>query len=199
METTLLLANILSWIAVLALAAIVYALSRQIGVLHERIKPVGALALGKSIQVGERAPSFQLPSLNGGAVQLGGQNHRGQATLLFFTSPTCPVCKTLLPVLKSIKLQERDWLRVVLASDGAAPEHQDFIQSQHLEDLPYLLSTELGMAYQISKLPYGVLINAQGHVAAHGLLNNREHIESLFELHRRPLGRHTHHPEAAHV
>ena len=40
------------------------------------------------------------------------------------------------------------------------------------------------MAYQISKLPYGVLIDSKGQVTAHGLINNREHIESLFEAFR---------------
>jgi len=183
METTLVISNIVSWIAIVLLAVMVYALSRQIGVLHERIKPVGALALGKSIQVGENAPAFQLPSLNGGAIQLGGQNVQDKANLVFFTSPTCPVCKTLLPVLKSVGTHERDWLRIAFASDGTEAEHLEFIKANHLEDYPYLLSAELGMAYQISKLPYGVLINANGKVSAHGLINTREHLESLFELH----------------
>lgn len=183
METTLIFSNILSWIIIVVLAVMVYALSRQIGVLHERIKPVGALSLGRSIQVGEEAPLFQVPSLTGGRVRLGGQSPSGTATLIFFTSPTCPVCKSLLPVLKHIVETERDWLRVVFASDGVEGEHQQFIIDNSLQDYPYLLSTEVGMAYQISKLPYGVLINKQGSVSAHGLVNNREHLESLLELH----------------
>lgn len=183
MEMTLILSNIISWIAIVILSVMVYALSRQIGVLHERIKPVGALALGKSIQVGETAPTFQLPSLTGGAIQLGGSSANGKATLLFFTSPTCPVCKTLLPVLKKVDSQENDWLKVVLASDGHESEHLAFIKENKLDNFPYLLSPEVGMAYQVSKLPYGVLVDASGKVSAHGLVNNREHLESLFELH----------------
>lgn len=182
MEMTLLLSNIISWFAIVILSVMVYALSRQIGVLHERIKPVGALALGKSIQVGETAPTFNLPSLTGGAVKIGGVNNK--ATLLFFTSPTCPVCKTLIPVLKKVDSQENDWLKVVLASDGNESEHLASIANNKLQKFPYLLSPEVGMAYQISKLPYGVLIDATGKVSAHGLVNNREHLESLFVLHR---------------
>jgi hypothetical protein len=37
------------------------------------------------------------------------------------------------------------------------------------------------MAYQIGKLPYGVLIDEYGRVASHGLVNSREHLDSLFE------------------
>lgn len=160
---------------------VVVALARQIGVMHERIKPVGALSLGKVIKAGETAPAFTLPSLTGGSVTLGGAAALGQSTLLFFLSPTCPVCKTLLPVLKSVRDSEMGWLRVVFASDGTESEHQAFIQRYDLDAFPYLNSMEVGVAYQIGKLPYGVLISAEGVVVAHGLINNREHLESLFE------------------
>jgi methylamine dehydrogenase accessory protein MauD len=181
MFEALIVSNLIGWIFLLGMAVAMLALARQIGVLHERIKPVGALSLAKVIKAGEAAPRFNLPSLTGGAVVLGGEAARKQATLLFFLSPTCPVCKILLPVLKSVQTQERHWLRVVFASDGVEGEHLEFIKLHALEDFPYVLSMEVGMAYQIGKLPYGVLIAADGKVAAHGLINNREHVESLFE------------------
>lgn len=49
---------------------------------------------------------------------------------------------------------------------------------------PYILAPELGMSYAIGKLPYAVLLDPQGVVASQGLVNSREHIESLFESHR---------------
>lgn len=181
MNEALLISSVVSWVVLLGLAVVVYALARQIGVLHERIKPVGALSLGKVIKPGEAAPAFTLPSLNGGAVTLGGTDAANKATLLFFLSPTCPVCKTLLPVLKSAQATERRWLRIVLASDGHAVEHEAFVGGHGLNGFPYLLSAEVGMAYQIGKLPYGVLIDEHGRIASHGLVNSREHLDSLFE------------------
>ena len=53
---------------------------------------------------------------------------QSQATLGFFLAPTCPVCKKLIPVLKALVKDEGRGLRVVLASDGAAPEHLAFVQ-----------------------------------------------------------------------
>ena len=184
MTIALVISNIVSWIGIVALGVMVFALSRQIGVLHERIKPVGALSLGKAIQVGDTAPVFHENSLTGGMVRVGGEDITDKSTLLFFMSSTCPVCKTLMPALKSIGNQASDWLKLVFASDGHEAEHMDVIREHDLRDYPYLLSSEVGMAYQISKLPYGVLIDSQGQVAAHGLINNREHVESLFEAFR---------------
>jgi methylamine dehydrogenase accessory protein MauD len=171
----------LSWLAIIGLLVTVLALTRQIGLLHERIRPVGALSLGKVIKVGDEAPVFNLPSLTGGALSLAGFDAGGLSTLLFFLSPTCPVCKTLLPVLKSAQAKERAWLRVILASDGDEAEQLSFIRREGLNEFPYLLSPEVGMSYQIAKLPYGVLIDASGKVTAHGLINTREHLDSLFE------------------
>ena len=176
----LIISNIISWLAIVGLSILVFALARQVGVLHERINPVGALSLGKVIEAGKDAPKFTLPSLNGGMVDIGGVDEQGQSTLLFFLSSSCPVCKTLLPILKGIQQQE-PWLKLVFASDGDEAEHRRFIVQHDLAGFPYLLSSEMGMTFQISKLPYGVLIDADGIISAHGLINNREHLESLFE------------------
>lgn len=183
MIETLIISGIVTWIVLGGLTVALIALARQIGVLHDRIKPVGALSLGKAIKAGETAPEFVLPSLSGGSVTIGGQSAAGKSTLLFFLSPTCPVCKTLLPALRSLRVQENKWLRVVLASDGGEAEQRAFLEQHALDEFAYVLSRELGMAYQISKLPYAVLIDSEGSVAAHGLINNREHLESLFEAH----------------
>lgn len=174
----LIISNVLLWVTVLCLVLVVLALSRQIGVLYERVAPMGALTMDKGPAVGEAAPRFELPDLRGQTVAVGGA--RAHSQLLFFLSPSCPVCKKLLPILKSVAQTEAGWLRVVLASDGEMPEHLLFYQQAALQTFPYLLSTELGMKFQISKLPYAVLIDETGVVRAKGLINSREQLESLF-------------------
>jgi methylamine dehydrogenase accessory protein MauD len=167
MLEALVISQILLWVLVLSMALMMLALLRQVGVLHERIAPMGALTLDRGPREGEAAP------------QLGGP--RDRSTLLFFLSPTCPVCKKLLPIVKSIQQAEKSWLDVVLASDGEPVEHERFIRVQHLEDFPYVLSADVGMTYRIGKLPYGVMIDDAGVIRAKGLLNTREHLESLIE------------------
>jgi methylamine dehydrogenase accessory protein MauD len=181
MTSTLIISNIILWILVLVLVAVVFALVRQIGVLYERVAPAGALMAGKGLKTGELAPVFDLQTLQGQAFRLGGERSDGKSTLLFFLSPSCPVCKTLLPVLQAMRKSEADWLEIVLASDGDEKEHRAWLKRQKLESWPYLLSPQLGMTMQVAKLPFGALIDEKGILCARGLVNSREHIESLFE------------------
>jgi methylamine dehydrogenase accessory protein MauD len=44
-----------------------------------------------------------------------------------------------------------------------------------------VLSSELGMTYRVSKLPYAVLIDEEGRIRAKGLVNTREHLESIIQ------------------
>lgn len=185
MIAALSVAIVVQWILLVALCGAVLLLFRQVGMLHERLGPVGALSLPGGIAVGDPAPSFHLKAVDGSIVELGGAEAGGRDTLIFFLSPRCPMCKSLIPIVKSISQEESRTLRVVLASDGDEELQQKMIRDERLEAFPLLLSTELGMAYAVSKLPYAVLIKADGAVAAKGLINNREHLESLFEARRR--------------
>ncbi len=181
MENILLVSNVILWVLVIGLAVTVFALARQIGVLYERIAPAGALMISQGPAVGDVAPEFELETLDGQRLKLGGIPPSNKSTLLFFLSPNCPVCNTLIPVLKSIKRDESQWLDIVLASDGEVDKQRAFVQRKELAQFPYVLSTELGMTYQVAKLPFAVLIDEQGVLRAKGLTNNREHLESLFE------------------
>ena len=175
---SLLVSNALLWILMLAVIVALWALARQIGVLYERIAPMGALITDSGPKLGEAAPRFELPALNGTTVAIGGERPKSQ--LLFFLSPTCPVCKKLLPVLKSASHAERAWLDVVLASDGEATQHLAFYGDARLIEFPYVLSADLGMIYRVSRLPYAVLMDEKGIIRAKGMINTREHLESLF-------------------
>ena len=185
MSDALVVSQVVLWVAVVLLAGVVAALARQIGVLYERVAPAGALMAARGPRVGEAAPVVQADVLGGGTHAFGAPRTDGRSTLGFFLSPTCPVCKQLLPALRSVARRERGWLDVVLASDGPHAEHEPFVRREGLEPFPYLLSAPLGIAYEVGRLPYAVLIDAGGIVRAKGLVNSREHLESLFEAHER--------------
>lgn len=184
----LVVSNIVLWFVVLALLVALLAVIRQLGILHERIAPTGALMLAKGLKVGEPAPQISVEDLDGAPRRIGPPSSGARATLLMFVSPTCPVCKSLLPVLKSSLVAERDWLDIVLASDGDLPSQREFVQSQKLGSFPYVVSTPLGVTYQVSRLPFAVLIDAEGILRARGIVNSREHLESIFEAKRLGFG-----------
>jgi methylamine dehydrogenase accessory protein MauD len=182
MTEMLLVSNLVLWVLVIMLALIVLALARQVGILHERVAPAGALQPVEGPKVGELTEAMQLEDLEGGSVTVGGENADGLATFVLFISPTCPVCRSLVPTAKSLARKEASRMRLVFASDGDSREqHVAYARDLALDDYPYVLSQALGMTYQVSKLPFALLIGADGTLQSKGLVNTREHLESLVE------------------
>jgi len=180
----MLTSQILLWVAVILEGLLIAALARQVGILHERIAPAGALTLPQGVAVGERMTPMTLSDMGGQPVTIGG-DRAGRSQLLFFASPDCPMCKSLLPVLRSATKAEAGWLDVVVAGDGAAAGYRAMVRDHRLDHVPVVLSEALGRALGVAKLPYAVLLDEQGRVASLGLVNSREHLESLFEAKER--------------
>lgn len=176
--TSITISNALLWVLMLGVIVALWALARQVGILYERVAPMGALITDAGPKLGEASPQFDLPSLGGATIAIGGERPKSQ--LIFFLSPTCPVCKKLLPILRSASQAEKNWLDVVVASDGDSTQHLAFYRDAKLEQFPYVLSADLGMTYRVSRLPYAVLLDEHGVIRAKGLINNREQLESLF-------------------
>ena len=131
-------------------------------------------------KVGELTAAMDLHGLTGEPVRVGGAVPEGLATLLLWVSPTCPVCKALVPTARSLATHER--YRLVFASDGGKPEsHRAYVKSLGIEKYPYVLSQALGVSYAVSKLPFAALIGADGILKSKGLVNTRDHLESLVE------------------
>ena len=179
----ILTSQVLLWVAVVVLAVLVAALARQVGILHERIAPAGALTLHQRLQVGDRPEPQALVAQDGTRLTIGGT--RAGAQLVFFAAPDCPVCKVLLPVLRSVAKDEGGGsegggLELVLAGDGDAGAYRAMAAEHGLGAVPLVLSEALGRTFGVAKLPYAVLLDEAGRLAAMGLVNNREHLESLF-------------------
>jgi methylamine dehydrogenase accessory protein MauD len=177
--TFLIASNILLWVALLGMTAVVLGLTRQIGLLHERSSPMGAMITDHGPDIGDPAPEFDLPDYFGQSVRIGGASAEARPTLLMFTAPSCPVCDKLFPIIKSIAKAEK--IAVTMISDGAPEEHARFLETHDLGQIRYVVSAEIGMAFQVGKIPYGVLLDAEGVIRSKGLTNTREHLESLLE------------------
>ncbi len=131
--------------------------------------------------VGQAAPVIDVETWSGEHLQIGAAQSGGLSTLVLFVSPSCPICRVLLPILDSLQSAEGASLQILLASDGPREEHEEFVVSLGARGESYILSRELGLQYEVAKLPYAVLIDNEGTLVARGLVNSREHLESLFE------------------
>lgn len=183
MADGLLVSHVLLWCLVLVLALVVLALARQVGVLSERVAPAGALMPTSGPKVGDRTQPTTYRDLAGSEITVGGPGPDGRATLLLWVSPSCPICRTLVPTAISLAQAER--FRLVFASDGDDPEaHRAYVRDLRIVDFPYVVSTALGLGYAVGKLPFAALIGADGTLRGKGLVNTREHLESLVEAMR---------------
>ncbi len=165
-------------IAVVVLSLILLGTIRQVGVLHERIAPLGAMVTSAGPAIGSTMEPRTWPLLDGTLITLPAKGKRH--TLLFFLSPKCPVCKKLLPAIFDLRRRETDWLDLVLSSDGDAVQHRAFVQKEGLGDIPYILSGELGHILRVSNLPFATILDSAGKIVSKGLVNSREQIESLL-------------------
>lgn len=168
----------LLWVVVLVLSLTVLALARQIGVLHERVAPAGALLNAAGPGVGERSPRLELPSLAGDRVTIGASLPAGRALLMLFVSATCPICKKLIPVAQDFARTER--LEVLFVGDSDLAEQQRLVAQFGIDPRRFVNGPQIGLAYRVDKLPYAVLLDHEGLISAKGLVNSREHFESLI-------------------
>jgi methylamine dehydrogenase accessory protein MauD len=179
MNTMLLISYFALWAVVLLLVAALAVLARQIGVLHERLRPKGARMTNVGPEIGEVMPVRAATDIFGREVELGGT--RGKPLLLTFMSATCPACSDIAPALRALWKNERRRVDFAIISvSGSVEQNRQFAAQFELEDIPYVLSSDLGIAFKVLSPPYGLLLDTSGVVKTKGLVNTREHLESLL-------------------
>src|SRR6478609_5366445 len=181
MLTALIVSQILSWVVILGMGLALLALARQVGVLHARLAPAGALMTGKGPAVGEPAPVLDAHTLDGAHVAIGKPLSAGRKQLLLFVSPHCPLCKDLIPVARNFAKTEK--LDIVFVGDDQEAEQRAMVARLEMGGLAFVNSSIIGRAYQVDRLPHAVLIGEDGKLLSRGLVNSREHLESLVTAH----------------
>jgi len=181
MLTVLIVSQIFSWIVILALGIALLALARQVGVLHVRVAPAGALLTGKGPVVGEAAPVLDVTTMDGASLSIGKALAKGRMQLLLFVSPSCPLCKDLIPIAKNFARREK--LDIVFVGDDEASQQQAMITRLDMTGLPFVNGPLVGRTFHVDRLPHAVLIGDSGTVLSKGLVNSREHLESLVTAH----------------
>lgn len=179
MLTVLIVSQVLSWIVILGLGLALLALARQVGVLHVRVAPAGALMTGKGPAVGDAAPMIDTVTLEGTPLTIG--KPRNQKQLLLFVSPQCPLCKELIPIAKDFSRTEK--LDIVFVGDDQESEQRAMIARLEMDGLAFVNSSIVGRTYYVDRLPHAALIGEDGQLLSKGLVNSREHLESMITAH----------------
>ncbi len=170
---------IVLWVLVVLLIVIVIGLARQIGTLHLRLGPRGALEMdAEGPELGDLLPPQETEAVDGTSHTIGGP---GQPQLLLFVSPGCGVCEQVLPSV-SVVARIGDLAPFVL-TDVDAEETRLVYGSKRL-DAPLMPASSFLMDLSIPGTPYVVITDARGIVVAKGTVNNLEQMEGLVSTAR---------------
>jgi methylamine dehydrogenase accessory protein MauD len=181
MITALIVGQVLAWLVILILGVALLALARQVGVLHMRVAPAGALQTSGGPAVGGKAPAIPAKTLDGQDVVVGGPASGVPLRLLMFVSATCPLCKNLIPAARSFARDER--VELTFVGDDDIAVQRAMVEAQGLAGFRFVNGPQVGQAFEVAKLPYAVLLDADGAILSKGLVNSREHLESLIVAH----------------
>lgn len=168
------------WVLVVVLCFVVVALARQIGTLHLRLGPRGALEMDdEGPALGEGRPPEVATDLGGNHVTIGG----GDASqLLLFVSPGCMVCEQVMPSIGAVAEVAR--MQPLVVTDMDAEETR--LQFRHKRvTAPVVASVETFQSYEVPGTPYVVVLDDNGVVQAKGTVNNLEQMEGLIDTARR--------------
>lgn len=147
-------AFVAQWILLVVLTVIVVALARQVGTLHLRLGPRGALEIDtEGPTLGEAPPPLPATTADGDRVMLGGP---GVRRVVLFASPTCGVCKEVAPAVPA----------------AAATMHYSAV---------VLHDTRAEREWEVPGTPFVVVLDERGVVAAKGTVNNLEQVEGLLD------------------
>ena len=142
------------WFLLIAVCVVVVALARQVGVLHLRLGPLGALEIDDEVPpLGQTPPLLRARAADGSAVDLGGP---GGGRLVVFESSTCPVCEQVRPS--------------VPAAAGAAGLVPQVVSDPEAE-----------RAWAVPGVPFVVILDPVGVVRAKGTVNDLEQLEGLVD------------------
>lgn len=165
------------WIFVAVSIFLWVAILRQIGLLHTRLGPTGALQSEDGPELGTKLPVDNFVALDGSH----GILHQSKPTLVGMVQPGCSVCDSILPAFRKMSRQPHPHTGVLLvieAPDRATAE--TYVASKGLSAQHVVTVKDLGKSLNVSSTPFAVLVDTTGVVLSKGLINSMEHVESLI-------------------
>jgi methylamine dehydrogenase accessory protein MauD len=138
--------------------------------LEKRLNPDGSTDVGSApvygLPVGDLAPEFRLPDLEGQTRTLADLCAKGKPVLLLFSDPSCGPCTALLPQVGEWQHRYADGLSVALVSTGTAEENVKKAAAYGIGEILLQERREVAEAYQYAGTPSAVLINSSGRIAS---------------------------------
>ena len=153
-------------------AVAVVALIRQVGILHLRIRPVAGLTGAGGPSLGTK---LNLPTEIADATGRGATHY-----LLGFVSPTCGLCKAVVPALGAVAKAHAPQTAVLLVLDATPERAAEYLRSSGAGHLPHLAYAGSFAASAIPGAPWIVITDRSGVVLNSGAVNTLDNIEEML-------------------
>lgn len=167
---------VILWMLVLVLVFVVVALARQVGTLHLRLGPRGALEMDEEgPPLGEAPVARDVRSIDGRNVRVGGP---GAAQVVMFVSPGCHLCEAVLPSLGVAAKTKGMDATVLVDTDPLETAHTFGKRKLNANVAP---AGDLVTLYAVPGTPFVVVLDDMGVTRAKGTVNNLEQLEGLID------------------
>lgn len=114
----------------------------------------------EGLKAGTMAPTFRLPRLDGGELDL--ESFRGRRVVLVFSDPQCEPCDQLAPRLEEFHRREPGMALVMVSRRGAEPNQAKAAQFGFTFPVALQKSWEISKRYALFATPIAYLIDEQG-------------------------------------
>ncbi len=177
----LVLLTVASWVLLIILGLAVLSLARLVGQLQLRLGPAGALVTEEGPAIGEMLHSFMWKTVDGRTWTVTSPSDR--VRLLIYVSPTCPVCDQVVRAARTLGVRYEDGvdLEVVfmLSMDDTALATR-YQRHHKIERFVLLADSRISADLRVGGAPYAFCVDRSGYLRAKGVVNTREHLESLL-------------------
>ena len=171
--TGLAISNLILWCLQIATIVVVVALARQVGLLHLRLRPLGAGRTEDGPPIGARFDLSPAASLGGGQIPV---VVSGYLSLITFVNPGCSTCSPTLDAVKRLRAVEGK-VRFIVAVDG---EERPGIKYVHSYGLMNVVGSGSIAVLDSHSRPFVVVLRDDGMVLATGVPNTLEQLEVLL-------------------
>jgi thiol-disulfide isomerase/thioredoxin/uncharacterized membrane protein YphA (DoxX/SURF4 family) len=130
------------------------------------------------LPLGSPAPSFELPTLDGGSVNLEALLQPKKPALLVFSNPGCGPCLALVPEIARWQQDLRDALTIALVSEGTTDDNREKFAGSGIINILVQNERATAEAFGAYGTPAAVMIAPDGRIASH-LATGSEAIRQL--------------------
>jgi methylamine dehydrogenase accessory protein MauD len=134
----------------------------RLGAIEERL----GYEATEGLPVGEAAPGFELPDLEGETLSLESLRAPGKPVILLFTDPGCNPCTAMLPAVGRWQEEHADTLTVALVSRGDLDDNTAKASEHALTNVLVQDDWEVSDAYEVDGTPSAVLVRPDGTIGS---------------------------------